>query len=307
MIPWMNGLSQNGWLTGPLMNGWSPGWLTGPLDDWLVPWMADWSPGWMAGPLKDQLMAWEAPWLPLSCSTRWESSDSQIQSLSWMLNSATFVFCRRSVHCSIGSMGEGAAKIYEVGEGQISRAGRLLWTSVRLYFYISWCNTYHRGGKGREEKKGEFLPSQLDPTSTLLVMVTLSPCYYVKAIFLDMETKLLLPLLWKIQRCKIVYLKHFTNFSIVRPQSQFSHSCVCQQFIYSHDWSAYSACRKYVDRSWECINRSQTHECGNWDWGRAIPRRGIHKWDFRCSAAAWQWHSASLCHRALHRVLAWLA
>ncbi len=22
---------------------------------------------------------------------------------------------------------------------------------------------------------------------------------------------------------------------------------------------------------------------GNWDWGRAIPRKGIHKWDFRCS------------------------
>ncbi len=32
------------------------------------------------------------------------------------------------------------------------------------------------------------------------------------------------------------------------------------------------------------INRSQPHECGNWDWGRAIARKGIHKWDFRCSA-----------------------
>jgi hypothetical protein len=51
-------------------------------------------------------------------------------------------------------MGEGAAKIYEVGEGQISRAGRLLWTSVRIYFYISSYNAYHRGEKGIEEKKG---------------------------------------------------------------------------------------------------------------------------------------------------------
>ncbi len=34
------------------------------------------------------------------------------------------------------------------------------------------------------------------------------------------------------------------------------------------------------------INRSQTHECGNWDWGRAIPRKGIHKWDFPCSVVA---------------------
>ncbi len=25
------------------------------------------------------------------------------------------------------------------------------------------------------------------------------------------------------------------------------------------------------------------YECGNWDSGRAIPRKGIHKWDFRCS------------------------
>ncbi len=32
------------------------------------------------------------------------------------------------------------------------------------------------------------------------------------------------------------------------------------------------------------INRSQTHECGIWSWGRAIPRKGIHKRDFRCSA-----------------------
>ncbi len=30
-------------------------------------------------------------------------------------------------------------------------------------------------------------------------------------------------------------------------------------------------------------NRSQTHECGKWDRGRAISRKGIHKWDFRCS------------------------
>jgi hypothetical protein len=68
------------------------------------------------------------------------------------------------------------------------------------------------------------------------------------------------------------------------PQSQFLHSCVCELFIYSHDRSAYSAAGKYVDRSWVYINRLQTHECGNWVWGRAIPRKGIHKCDFCCSA-----------------------
>jgi hypothetical protein len=51
---------------------------------------------------------------------------------------------------------------------------------------------------------------------------------------------------------------------IAQLQSQFPHSCVCEQFIHSHDRSACSAEGKYVDRSWDCINRSQTHECGNW-------------------------------------------
>ncbi len=33
------------------------------------------------------------------------------------------------------------------------------------------------------------------------------------------------------------------------PPSQFPHSCVCEWFIYSHDWSAYSPTGKYVDQS----------------------------------------------------------
>ncbi len=45
--------------------------------------------------------------------------------------------------------------------------------------------------------------------------------------------------------------------------------------------------RKYVDRCWYYMHRSQTHECGNWGWGRAFTRKGIHKWDFRCSAECW--------------------
>jgi hypothetical protein len=44
---------------------------------------------------------------------------------------------------------------------------------------------------------------------------------------------------------------------IARPQSQFPHSCVCERFIYSQ--------AQITDGSWEYINRSQTHECGNWD------------------------------------------
>ncbi len=60
------------------------------------------------------------------------------------------------------------------------------------------------------------------------------------------------------------------------------HSCVCER-INSHDGSASSAWWKYVDWSLEYINRSQTHECGNWGWGRAIPRKGIYKRNCRCS------------------------
>ena len=58
---------------------------------------------------------------------------------------------------------------------------------------------------------------------------------------------------------------------IARPQFQFPHSCVCERFIYSHDRSTYSAAGKYVDQSWEYINRSQTHECRNWTEAAQFP------------------------------------
>ncbi len=37
-----------------------------------------------------------------------------------------------------------------------------------------------------------------------------------------------------------------------------------------------------VSGLWEYINRSQTHECGNWDWGCAVWFLGIHKSDPLC-------------------------
>jgi hypothetical protein len=78
--------------------------------------------------------------------------------------------------------------------------------------------------------------------------------------------------LWAHAHCSVFrtaktqYQKFETNIprkEIALPQSPFPHSCVCEQFIHSHDRSAYSAAGKYVDRSWEYINCSQTHECGN--------------------------------------------
>ncbi len=47
---------------------------------------------------------------------------------------------------------------------------------------------------------------------------------------------------------------------------------------YIFPWSVCLFCeRNYVDGSWDYINRSQTHECWNWGWCRAFPRKGIHK------------------------------
>ncbi len=56
-----------------------------------------------------------------------------------------------------------------------------------------------------------------------------------------------------------------------------THSCVrvCERFIHSQDRSTYFPAAEYADRSWEYINRSQTHECGNWDFGHAILFVGI--------------------------------
>ncbi len=51
-------------------------------------------------------------------------------------------------------------------------------------------------------------------------------------------------------------------------------------------------CRKICDRSWEYIYRTQTRECGNWDWGRAIPFLGTHKWYFCCSVGD---HCQAIC------------
>ncbi len=49
------------------------------------------------------------------------------------------------------------------------------------------------------------------------------------------------------------------------PWSQFLHSYICEQYKHSQDWSACLAAAEAAKRSWEFINRSQTHECGNWE------------------------------------------
>jgi hypothetical protein len=48
---------------------------------------------------------------------------------------------------------------------------------------------------------------------------------------------------------------------------------ICERFVYFQDWSAYSAAGNYVDQSWEYINSSQTHECGNWTEATQFPEK----------------------------------
>ncbi len=58
--------------------------------------------------------------------------------------------------------------------------------------------------------------------------------------------------------------------------------CLWANYIFRR-WIWLFCWRKYVDRSWEYINRSQTHKCKNWGWGHAIPRKGIYTRNCRCS------------------------
>ncbi len=54
------------------------------------------------------------------------------------------------------------------------------------------------------------------------------------------------------------------------------------------------SCSRIGRRSGGYINRSQTHECGNWDCGRAIPFLGIFVSNFRYWFFAVQ-HGGALC------------
>jgi hypothetical protein len=69
---------------------------------------------------------------------------------------------------------------------------------------------------------------------------------------------------------------------IARPQSQFRHSCVSEQFIYSQYRSTYFPAAEQADQSWKYINLSQIYECMNWETKHyncvlEIIDLGIHK------------------------------
>jgi hypothetical protein len=98
-------------------------------------------------------------------------------------------------------------------------------------------------------------------------------------------------------RCLVRKIDHTAKtkcrkFKTNIPRKGISIGASVQIYTFMCLWTNYlfprSVClfcwRKYVDRSWEYISRSETHECGNWGWGRAVPRKGIYKRNCRCSA-----------------------
>jgi hypothetical protein len=69
---------------------------------------------------------------------------------------------------------------------------------------------------------------------------------------------------WIISAEKVALQRHNTkNFKITFPEKELHGISPTFHIHVSHDRSAYSTPGKYVDRSWEYINRSQTHECEN--------------------------------------------
>ncbi len=81
--------------------------------------------------------------------------------------------------------------------------------------------------------------------------------------------------------------------ALLFPKQNYNFNFLSPRFIYFRNRSVYIAASKYVDHSWEYINRSQTHEWRIWDLGRASPFPGIHKFDFRYSACAMRISSCS--------------
>jgi hypothetical protein len=68
------------------------------------------------------------------------------------------------------------------------------------------------------------------------------------------------------------------NYNVLSP-SFYTHIISVDRFMYFQDRSVYFAAAKLCGHILGKY-KSLTHECMNWDWGRAIPFLRIHKFDF---------------------------
>jgi hypothetical protein len=82
--------------------------------------------------------------------------------------------------------------------------------------------------------------------------------------------------------CSENHIYVFPFLGIARPHSQFPHSCVCEKFIYSQDWSTYFLPH---NRQIDCGNTSIAHRHLKWKLGLlccgATPFLGIFVLNFR--------------------------
>ncbi len=95
---------------------------------------------------------------------------------------------------------------------------------------------------------------------------------------------------------------------IVRPQSQFPHSCVCERFIYTQDQSTYIPAAEYSNLSWKYLNLSQIYECRNWETEHyysvletTVSFLGIQKWEpYIYIGFSPSLHLQCVCFEAIH-------
>ncbi len=95
---------------------------------------------------------------------------------------------------------------------------------------------------------------------------------------------------------------------IVRPQSQFPHSCVCERFIYSQDQSTYIPAAEYANLSWKYLNLSEIYECRNWQTEHyysvletTVSFLGIQKWEpYIYIGLSPALHLQCICFEAIH-------
>ncbi len=103
--------------------------------------------------------------------------------------------------------------------------------------------------------------------------------------------------------CTMMYIKLQQKSQFMYPQKRNCEASIpmstlmCLWAIYKFPGSVHLfSCSRTGRQIVGYINRSQTHECGHWDWGLAIPLLGIHKLGFSlqclcssCSFRAVMW------------------